>query len=224
MTTLVQLADRAQNAISDAAAGSWSQATIEEWCNEAIRDYSLRFPRELEATQAVGALDRKYDLPARFGAMLTVEYPDGEDPPEYLTRRDHRGGGFWDYEGYYDIVNHGASAVADELWISEKPSAGETIRYWYQTDHDFALASGGTLTVPGRHEHILIAFVLWSAWRELTSGEMQSPTSSSSLLMSQMQQNEAGAWSRYRELVRVAEQKLAGQSAAIAWSEVARIY
>jgi len=93
MTTLAQLADRAQSALSDAAAGTWSQATAEEWCNEALRDYSLHFPREIEATQATSANDRKYDLPAGFQAMLTVEYPSGNDPPDYLVRCDQRRGG-----------------------------------------------------------------------------------------------------------------------------------
>ena len=37
-TTLAELADRAQVTLNDAGAGTWPQATIEEWVVEEIRE------------------------------------------------------------------------------------------------------------------------------------------------------------------------------------------
>ena len=217
MTTLAELADRAQNAVSDAGAATWSQDVIEEWCIEAIRDYSKHLPRTITDTIATSAAVQKYDLPSDFRLMESVEYPTGEDPPEYLVRRAYTDRDFWVQDGFYDVLRHRSVGDADELWISSSPAAAETITIIYQGDHDFALSSATTITVPERHENILVEYVIWRAWVELLGAEQQSPTSNSSLLMSQFASNADRAKRSYVEALARALRSEEGDSARVQW-------
>jgi hypothetical protein len=79
------------------------------------------------------------------------------------------------------------------------------------------LAVGDTVTVPDRHHDILIAFVIWAAWRELSSAEMQAPTSNSSLLMAQLFSNAGSAEYDYRNMLRYALVAEGGQSDRVIW-------
>jgi len=225
MTTLAQLADRAQNAISDAAAATWSQALIEEWCNEAIRDYTNYFTRQIEDTIAAVTDDRKYDLPSGFRAMIQVEYPDAQSTPEYLSPRSHTESGFWDSSGYYSIISHQSIGTPDELWISEKPTTGETIRFIYEASHNYILTSGNTVTVPAHHEHLLILFVVWKAWLERT-GKEEVDTQTTTLELSQYQANTNAAEKSYNTALAAAKKNEYQTSQHATWKmdEWDRIY
>jgi hypothetical protein len=203
VTTLSALADRAQTAMNDAAAGTWPQATIEEWLNEAIRDYSLHFPRLQSTTLNCVAGQHNYTLPADFLAVHLVEYPVGEDPPEYLARGSRARQDFWDAEGYYDVEVSG-EATAGTLWISEDPTVGETIELSYLATHDHALAANGTLTVPGHHEHLLILFVVWRAWTERQATEQADPDHTSTVLDAHRRSTDS-AEAIYRRAVKLAK-------------------
>ena len=219
MTTLTALADEAQNVLSDAGAGEWPQATIEEWVNAAIRDISPHFPRRVTATIATAADDRKYDLPAGIQAILSVEYPTGEDPPLYLSPRSHNSGWFWGLVGFYDHIAHRDETDVDELWISEEPAASETITIVYEGDHNYDLASGGTITVPERYFNILIQFVVWRAWLELLAAEQSSPTNASSLLSSLFGENAQRAKQTYDEMIAMAKESgIIHESAFVHWA------
>ena len=217
MTTLAELADRAQNAVSDSAAGTWSQSLMEEWAVEAIRDYSQYFPRRVQSTISTSADDRKYDLPAGLTHLLSVEYPTGEDPPEYLSRRPYTHPDFWQEDGYYDYFLPHDPTDQGELYISEKPSAGETITVHYQGIHDLSLVSADTITVPARHEPILIEFIIWRAWLEKLGAEEQSPTSNSSLLLNQYASNADRARRNYVQALNRARIAYAGNRSRTAY-------
>lgn len=174
MTTLANLADEAQNVLSDSAASVWSQAQVEEWVNAAIREYSRFFPRVVESDISCTADVHKYDLPAGFQSVLSVEYPKDEDPPEFLTWRGYKQANWWGASGFYDVVRNEDDNNVNQLWISEDPSAGETITVIHTADHDCNLAAGGTVTVPEYHHDLLIAHVVWSAYRERLSAEVGS--------------------------------------------------
>lgn len=223
MTTLAQLADRAQELLNDTGAATWSQSQIETWCNEAIADYSKHFPRTIGATISVSASDRQYDLPADFQEMIEVEYPTGENPPCFLRRVDRNSPSTWGIEGYYDILTNHDTDNADEIWLSELPAGAGTITYRYLGDHDHDLASSGTVTVPDRHHHILIAYVLWQATIEQQSAEEPNPTSNSSLLMSQLAVNADRRERAYRRAIFEAQREGA-PSAIINWRPYGRIY
>jgi hypothetical protein len=163
MTTLTALADRCQNAIDDAAAGTWLQATVEEWVKEAIRDYSTHFPRLVVLKYDCTAATHAYTLPADFLGVISVEYPKDEDPPQFLAHKSHLEEDFWDAEGYYDVQAQGDAVTPGTLWISESPAATEDINLTYSAYHDLAPTN---ITVPGHHEHLLVLFVVWKAAAE----------------------------------------------------------
>lgn len=217
MTTVAQLADNCQIMLSDSGAATWAQATVEAWVLDAIREYSNHFPRIRAATITTTANDRTYDLPADFMDMIHVEYPTGEDPPQYLSRLSHKHIDFWQGSSWYDIIRHSDVGDVDEIWMSKKPAASETITYTYAAHHDHALAAGGTITIPTRHHNILMNFVYWRASQELLSAEQQSPTSSSSLLMGQLANNADRQKRAYYASIAQALQGETGVSAQVHW-------
>lgn len=217
MTTLAQLANRVQGVVNDETAAEWTQALVEEWCVEGIRDYNQHFPRVRSST--INATDdvRFYDLPADFRRMVSVEYPTGEDPPEYLTQRSRLGGMFWGRTGYYDVIERNDASEPSELVLSEKPATGEDIEVTYVGDHDLSPSPNDTITMPARHEGIIVEFVIWRAWLELLAGEQKSPTSNSSLLMSQYSSNADRAKRSYVESLARGLRANEGESRRATW-------
>lgn len=175
MTTLAQLADRAQNALNDAGAGTWTQAVVEEWCRDAIRDYSHHFLRTDEDTITCTAGTHYYKLNADYRGIISVEYPAGQDPPQYLTRLSITHPDFWDSDDHYDIDDYADNTDSAVIWISASPAAGDEILVLYTCPYTSAMASGTTIDVPPEHEPILILFVVWKAHVERLSTEAQNP-------------------------------------------------
>ena len=206
MTTLLQLADRAQLALNDSGVGTWPQATVEAWCLDAIRDYSQYFPRTRSSTTTIAVDDagHEFDLPSDFLGMVLVEFPDGEDPPEYLERRSRTCSGFWDYEGYYDVETSGDAATAGTLYLSEEPANGEAYTLTWLAPHDTDLDSGDTITVPEDHESILILYVLWQATRERMATQEQDPDTTIHILQ-QMVKAAQQAEEEYRRALQRAD-------------------
>jgi len=223
MTTLVALADHIQIQLDDAGGATWAQSVVEQLLNDAIRDYSNHFPRAITATINTTLNDRTYDLPANFREIVTVEYPTAQDPPEYLSRLSFKHRDFYQSDSWYDIIRREDVGDVDEIWMSKKPAAAETITITYLASHDYALASGGTITVPDIHHNILISFVLWKATQILQSNEQQGPTSNSSLLMSQLANNADRLKRAYATAIAQALAGQEGRSARIAWHDKAEV-
>jgi hypothetical protein len=185
-TTLTQLIDKCEADLADSGNAVWSAADIETWLRDAIADYSAHFPRTVTAELAMSLNDREYDLAADFQEAVTVEYPKDEDPPRFLQRRPHSHPDFWSEDGYYDIIYRDDNNDANELWISTKPAAGEKIDAMFLAHHVFTSVVATEITVPDEHHHILRKYVMWQAVHQLKVAEEASPTSNSSLLMSQL--------------------------------------
>lgn len=217
MTTLQQLIDRIQNQLSDSGASVWSEGKIEEWIETGIAEYSQHFPRTRVTTITDTVDVREYDLPADFLEVLSVQFPTTDDPPVYLKRRAYTHPDFWDSVGYYDIVPKREAIDPDQIFISESPNGSQAIEVVYLAQHDTAYAVSDTLTIPRHHETIIERYVIWQAWQELTSNEMQNPTSNSSLLMAQLEQNTTRAERRYLNAIAKAEKAMGGQSAVATW-------
>ena len=217
MTTLAQLADRAQTILDDSAEAIWSQATVEALALDAIREYSTHFPRRRSTTISAVADQHEYTLPADFQSVISVEYPTGEDPPDYLTRLDYQDPNFWNAGDHYDIVDLADASDTAELWLSDDPDGTESIEIHYLADHDAGIGSGGTITVPERHETILILYVIWQAQLILQHNEEQNPTSNSSLLMSQLATNADRARRSYVQALSRALYAHEGRSARATW-------
>ena len=229
-TTLQNLIDAVEADLSDSGNATWAAADVERWCRDAIADYSQHFPRVLTETISASANDRTYDLPAGFMNVLTVEYPTGEDPPEYLARRPYDHPSFWQVNGYFDIVRRRDDTDVNELWISEKPSAGESIDVIYQAIHlidSTNLTTSDNLTVPERHHYLLRKYATWQAAIQLKAVEEASPTSNSSLLMSQLAINVDRARRAYVDAIAKAIFS-ESESSAVSWAdqveETTRIY
>ena len=205
-TALDILADRIQLMLNDAAVGTWPQATIESWVCEAIRDYSQYFPRTRTVSQLVtSSPDHTWDLQPDFLGIIQVEYPTGENPPEYLTLRSRRHDNFWDEEGYYDIEPSGDAVTQGVLYLSEIPTAGEYIGVTYLAPHDPDLGSSDKITVPVEHEFLLELHVLWTAFKERAATHLQDPDTTT-MVLQKMVNAEMQAHEEYRRAIRNAEQ------------------
>jgi hypothetical protein len=219
MTTLQNLIDKVEADLADSANATWAAADIEQWLRDAIADYSQHLPRQLTGDISTTAAGKKYDLNAGFIEPVSVEYPEGEEPAEYLQRRPYTHINFWSQDGYYDIVPRADDAAVNEIYISTSPADSETIRVIYQATHDNTIAAGGTVTVPARHHHILRAYARWKATLQQAATEEAGPTSNSSLLMSQFAAN-ARRWEReYLNALAKAIQAEQGKSQVVSWAE-----
>lgn len=184
-TTITNLIDECEADLNDSGNAIWSAADVERWVRDAIADYSLHFPRTLVQSIDCSNNVRQYDLPATFMSVIRVEYPDGEDPPQFLDRRPESHPDFWSEDGYFDILPHADDSDVDELLISTKPVSTEDIVVTFLAYHDFTSVVATATTVPEHHHHIIRKYVMWQALHQLLVTEEASPTSNSSLLMSQ---------------------------------------
>jgi len=217
MTSLQNLIDACEADLADSGNSTWSAADVEQWCRDAIADYSLHFHSGESATINCSAGDRQYDLPSRLVDVVDVEYPKGQEPPQFLDRRPHTRPGFWDEDGYYDVLKHNDDTAADELLISTIPGAGEQIEVRWTGRYDNSMLTTAAITVPVAHHHLLRNYVLWRATLQLKAAEEASPTSNSSLLMSQLAINVDRARRAYVDGLAKAV-FAASKSAAISWS------
>ena len=207
MTTRLELHNLCRRRLGDLTTpAGWSDLQINQWINDAIAEYSVHFPRQLNTTIETTAGSRVYDLPAGFQNLVSVEYPTGEDPPEYLQRLDYQHPDFWQNEGYYDFIKRDASD-SSQLLISEKPAAGETITVEYLGDHDFPDEDADVITVPDRNLELIVLFVRWTCILELASEEQKNPDPTT-LNMNTLELNQFRAERAYKsklEEIKIAE-------------------
>jgi hypothetical protein len=205
MTTLVNMALRAQLALNDTEAGTWEQETLESWILDAVKDYSQYFPRvQTSALTVTSETGHAYDLPADFLNVILVEYPTGEDPPAYLLRRARTRPDFYDHPGYYDVEPSKAAFGYAQIYFSEEPQAGEEWQVTYHGTHDSTLDPSDVITVPQDHEYLLILFVIWQAFKERAASQVQDPDTTSDVLQKSV--NAASlAEQEYRKAIKNAE-------------------
>lgn len=218
MTTLQNLIDRIQNQLADSAEATWPEATLEEWIETALAEYTQHFPRQRVTTISDTVDVQEYDLPADFLEAITVEFPVGEEPRRYLKRKPITDADFWTTTGNYDILTKREAIDPDQIFISDVPDGSQAIELVYLAQHDTAYATTDTLTIPRPHETIIEQYVIYLAWQERTSAEMANPTSNSSLLMAQLQANAAAAFRRYTETLNRAKKTAGGESKTAHWA------
>jgi hypothetical protein len=150
---------------------------MDSFINDAIRDISMHFPRLLVSEIDCEEDVRIYDLDSGFISAISVEYPTGEDPPEYLRRRPCTHPRFWIDAGYYDIVKTSTadSDYPPQLYISEEPGAGETITITYNGEHNALSGGSDVTTILDRHLPLISLFVRWRCWAELATTEGANP-------------------------------------------------
>ena len=184
--------NRCQVFLNDEDDTTWDTEMIGTFLNDGIRDYSQHFPRVRSITINMTEGSQVYELPQDFQGILTVEYPAGAKPAQYLVQMAYSAAGFWDSVNFYDIMHTADNSIVDELWLSFKPAGGETAVIIYHAHHNLISdpsAPTGANTVPAQHQHLLLLYVQWKASLHLANAEQQNPTSNSSLLMAQLAQN-----------------------------------
>jgi hypothetical protein len=224
--TAQNLVDQAQNSLDDSGASVFSEAELLQWLNEAIREYSQHFPRKLYTDITAVADTREYNVAWNANAILSVEYPYGQDPPEYSHRRHYAARG-WSDDEFYDFVSRKDLTATPQIWLSFEPTADEVLRVFYTAPHVYTLILADNVTVPGEHHHVLIQYVLFAAARQLQQAEQASPTNSSSLLMAQLANNTRRLELAYLNALNRILFHRQGNSQAVVWGEapgVQRIY
>lgn len=195
--------------------GQWPDATLNHWIEEAIRDYSTYFPRRMTATITAVADQREYSLSSYTGiqALISVEWPNGQDPPEYLARRNERDPrGFWGGL-YYDVRGEDIPAT---LAIGQEPALGEDIDIVYLADQEVPDDDADVLTVPDRHLAVLVLFCKWRAVQELATAEARSPRTTGPAL-DILSIDAVRAEREYRARIQDFLQAGAGRSATVVW-------
>jgi len=154
----------------------WTDDQVNQWINDSISAYSIHFPQTLSNTINCTDDVRDYALPAGIMQIRSVEYPDGEDPPEYLYRREITHPDFWEVDGFYAFKAATTNKSIGTLYISEEPSTGEDIIVIYDGEHTY-MDDDDTdeLTVMERHLDLIILYVRMAAYQELATTESANP-------------------------------------------------
>ena len=175
-------------ALDDAAGNTWTDAELLSFLGEAVREYSQHLPRIGTAELAAAEATRRYALPLDTRAVISVEYPSDLEPPIYLRRRRYKSIRFAAARCYDLLFSHDLNEPP-VLLLSFDPEAGEVLTVRYLHPHEHEPAAESYLTVPADHHHVLLAYVLFAAARQLQSREQAAPTNNSSLLMAQLASN-----------------------------------
>jgi hypothetical protein len=170
--TLAQVLDNVQAQVSDDAT-EFSDADLTQVIYDAIREYSQHFPRIQSTTQACTTGHPSYSLPADLIGIVEVQYPSGEDPPEYKTRLDRQSEYFWDSDDYYDVELEGEGGGT--IYMSEDVATGNSIAITYTAWHDTSLLTTDNLSVPEHHIPLIIAYAVWQCYARRLAEEMDDP-------------------------------------------------
>ena len=162
MTTKADLRHSLRQMLSDPSA--WPDSQLDEWCEQAIYEYSLYFPYPRTASWDASPGVREYTIYAEAAttlihAVLGVEYPVGEEPPRMLKRKSEREANFFG-GAFYDLRLEGYNQV---LVLGETPQAVEGIKIIYESEHVYPTLDASNLTVPDKHIELLRLFVQWKA-------------------------------------------------------------
>lgn len=194
----------------------FSDADLQVFLNEAIREYSQHLPRVAEAALTALAGVRRYALPGDALAVLDVAYPEGAEPATYLTRLPHKGRAFAAAPAAYDFLPRHDLTSPPALLLSFDPGTGATLLVRYTRPHAAVATSNDYLTVPADHHHVLVQYVLFAAARRLQAAEQAAPTGGS-LLMGQLAANARRLELAYlNALNRILTQR-SGESAVVVW-------
>lgn len=211
---LIELRETCQRTLADSSGTTFTDDLVNGWIKEAIEEYSQHFGKVVDVS--VGSIadgTYSYAVSERMGNILQVEYPLSQDPPEYLTRRAYDSDDFWLHADSYDFI-HTKGEDASILYLSD-PSQATTATITALRSFD---ETATAIEVPTKHEPILIARVRWSARQYAADAEMLAPTSNSSLLMAQMEQNAKSARGSYFKLLLSALMAASGESVVVKWS------
>ena len=182
---LIELREICQRTLNDEDGATFTDSLVDGWIREALQEYSQHFGKVVDVSvTGIASGTYAYTITESIGNIIQVEYPESEDPPEYCQRRPYASDEFWLHGDSYDFI-HTKGEAAGILYLSD-PTQDTTATITALRTFD---ENQTTIEIPSKHESIIIARVRWSARQFQADSELISPTSNSSLLMAQMEQN-----------------------------------
>lgn len=188
---------------------AWPNATLDGWLADAIRAYSLEFPRRLRHTITLVAGQSTYDLPggAAFQNVLRVEHPAGNSPPEFLIQQDAADVEF-QAGGYAYALRAPADdrdaddEAAGEIILAPTAVTGETVLIEYAAAHRVPAPGDDTalITVPDGHLEALVAFVEFRQAAQLNNDARWHDCIANDKL-SELSNDARQAWQRYKDVL-----------------------
>ena len=224
----ITLADlRATCRLVLSSTSDWPNGSLDNWIRDAIRMYSLQMPRRWRHTLALATGTQVYDLPSGHGfqGILSVEYPAGASPPEFVDLVSEWSSRFGNEDDVYairgiaDTTAVSADTVAATIVFAETVATNETavIEYW----GDWPLPTVGTdadlIAIPAAHTEALVAFVDFRAHWELETDEAYS-TSTISIVLAQLGEEARKPWVRFKELMNIIQEQPRIQTANPTWT------
>ena len=212
MTTRSELRKYIREVLSDNI--QWPDSTLNNWINDAIRDFSNYFSRAVATDENCVADQRIYSFSDFTGLreVVAVEYPNDQDPNRFISRLSEKSPNFTNGP-YYDLVG-GTPPAALEL--GEYPKTGEQLTIDYLCDHTIPSTDFSSITVEERHWQALYLFVQWQAIRELEMDEARDPDDSN-IVLSMLGLNSGRAERLYRAKIREFKATEADGGAAGPW-------
>ena len=210
MTAITLAGLRGQCRAVLASSTDWPDATLGIFIADSIWAYSNEWPRHLRHELVLTTGTQAYDLPGGHGfvRVSAVEYPAGNNPPNYLAQVDLHsqafavGGACYALRPVDDDVVADSDEVAGQLVFAQPVVTGQEAIVDYWGVHRIATTDTDVITVPETHLEALIAFVEFRAHWELETDEAYTQSSSAgSLLLSQLGENGRRAWNRWREVM-----------------------
>jgi hypothetical protein len=208
-TTLADLRTSIRKTLTNSTA--WPDATLDAWIQDAIRFYSVEFPRTWRKTQTLTTGQQAYALPGGHGfmAVLSVEYPSGQTPLEFVQQvaedsaQFASGGDYYALRGVADnISDQKDDTAAGYIVFAETVTTGESAILTYKGAHPLPTVADddAQITVPIAHWEALYAFIDFRAHWELETDEALS-VSTVSIVLAQLGQEARRAWTRYKETI-----------------------
>jgi hypothetical protein len=156
----------------------FSTTILTDFINRAIEDLSIYFPLYSEYDISCTAHAHTYDLENYIKGVVSVEYPQGEDPPRYSLRKSYTDPDFWIHDGYYDIIKYQSSdsTVPPQIVVSDTTILAQKIRIKCIIDHSALADPGDECTVLERHTNLILQFVRWKAFQYLSAKESEDPS------------------------------------------------
>lgn len=194
MSTLLGLRTALRVLLDDADSSGylWSDAQLNRYLADAVKGYSRRFPREMEASITTVAGQREYDLPPDCDRVAGVELV--EDLLVLVEGGDSYGDGYYVYGGKLGLM-------------PEPATGGKTLDVRYLAPHASLSLDADVSTVPAGDEEMLLALAAAKAMRSVATdaakrGQFEEHTGQSALAASAAYQVEweSGARSRGRRV------------------------
>lgn len=210
---------------------SWPDATVDGWIADAIREYSSHLPRLWRYTLTLTTGTQSYDLPSDKGLLSlgSVEYPAGEDPPEFInlasewTTAFQNGGDVYALRGIADTVAIESDTAPGQIVFAETVTTGETAILSYYGLHTVPTAgdADAQISVPQAHWRALIAYCVARAWDDLTLSEGLTLGTDGKTLAEAGKRAEA-AWDRYQAIMTqlLESASLKASSAVVSWGDL----